>query len=188
MTKPLPPEKRKRRFDVVDWTETRVELLRAMFADRRSASEMAYAVQGGATRNAVIGKLHRLGLRHESAVVAAKRRDGQLASAATKRARSERERVVSGQALAERREKQAAAGRAAIAKVELRLVAKPAFVAREKPADDLYAHMRTEAGYHAAIAALSRRRATEKGFVRWRGNPTRQTAKNRSRKGCVRKT
>jgi hypothetical protein len=156
MTKPLPPEKRKRRIRVVDWTGDRVEILRRMWPDKNiDCAQIADAIGGGANKNAVVGKARRLKLGPKPQSSEAKQR-GQLAGAATKRARSEQQRVVSGQALAERRERQAAAGREAITKVELRLVANPAFVAREKPADDLYAHMRTDAGYHDTIAALSR--------------------------------
>lgn len=43
------------------WTEERVELLKKRWADGLSASQIA-AELGGVTRNAVIGKVHRLGL------------------------------------------------------------------------------------------------------------------------------
>lgn len=43
------------------WTDERCELLRKYFAENKAASEIAAAL-GGVTRNAVIGKLHRLGL------------------------------------------------------------------------------------------------------------------------------
>jgi GcrA cell cycle regulator len=43
------------------WTEERVELLRKLWADGLSASMIAVEL-GGITRNAVIGKVHRLGL------------------------------------------------------------------------------------------------------------------------------
>jgi len=43
------------------WTEERVELLKKLWADGLSASRIA-AELGGITRNAVIGKAHRLGL------------------------------------------------------------------------------------------------------------------------------
>ena len=43
------------------WTEERVELLKKLWADGLSASQIA-ARLGGVTRNAVIGKVHRLGL------------------------------------------------------------------------------------------------------------------------------
>jgi len=46
---------------VVSWTDERVELLRRLWEDGQSASKIA-AQLGGVTRNAVIGKVHRLGL------------------------------------------------------------------------------------------------------------------------------
>jgi len=43
------------------WTEDRVEELKKLWAEGHSASQIA-AKMGGVTRNAVIGKVHRLGL------------------------------------------------------------------------------------------------------------------------------
>jgi GcrA cell cycle regulator len=43
------------------WTEDRVEILTKLWADGLSASQIAKQL-GGVTRNAVIGKVHRLGL------------------------------------------------------------------------------------------------------------------------------
>lgn len=43
------------------WTEDRVELLKKLWMEGLSASQIA-AKMGGITRNAVIGKVHRLGL------------------------------------------------------------------------------------------------------------------------------
>lgn len=43
------------------WTDDRVDLLCRLWRDGRSASEISRAL-GGVTRNAVIGKVHRLGL------------------------------------------------------------------------------------------------------------------------------
>lgn len=43
------------------WTDERVELLKKLWSDGLSASQSA-KVLGGVTRNAVIGKVHRLGL------------------------------------------------------------------------------------------------------------------------------
>ncbi|MCA8878756.1 MAG: GcrA cell cycle regulator [Rhodobacteraceae bacterium] len=45
----------------MSWTEERVETLKKMWADGQSASQIAKEL-GGVTRNAVIGKVHRLGL------------------------------------------------------------------------------------------------------------------------------
>ncbi len=43
------------------WTDERVELLKKLWNEGRSASQIAAEI-GGITRNAVIGKVHRLGL------------------------------------------------------------------------------------------------------------------------------
>lgn len=45
----------------MSWTEERVELLRKLWTEGLSASQIA-AELGGVTRNAVIGKVHRIGL------------------------------------------------------------------------------------------------------------------------------
>jgi GcrA cell cycle regulator len=45
----------------MNWTDERVETLKKLWADGLSASQIA-AELGGITRNAVIGKVHRLGL------------------------------------------------------------------------------------------------------------------------------
>lgn len=45
----------------MNWTDDRVELLKKLWADGLSASQIA-AQLGGVTRNAVIGKVHRLNL------------------------------------------------------------------------------------------------------------------------------
>ena len=45
----------------MSWTDERVEILTKMWAEGNSASQIAKEL-GGVTRNAVIGKVHRLGL------------------------------------------------------------------------------------------------------------------------------
>lgn len=45
----------------MSWTEERVEVLKKLWAEGHSASQIAKQL-GGVTRNAVIGKVHRLGL------------------------------------------------------------------------------------------------------------------------------
>ncbi len=44
------------------WTDERVEVLKKLWLDGLSASQVAKSLGGGVTRNAVIGKVHRLGL------------------------------------------------------------------------------------------------------------------------------
>jgi GcrA cell cycle regulator len=50
-----------KRPDMQTWTDERVERLKKLWADGLSASQIAGEL-GGITRNAVIGKVHRLGL------------------------------------------------------------------------------------------------------------------------------
>lgn len=45
----------------MSWTDERVDLLKTMWGEGKSASQIAKEL-GGVTRNAVIGKVHRLGL------------------------------------------------------------------------------------------------------------------------------
>jgi GcrA cell cycle regulator len=46
----------------MSWTDERVELLRQLWLDGKSASQISAELGVGITRNAVIGKVHRLGL------------------------------------------------------------------------------------------------------------------------------
>ena len=46
----------------MSWTDERVELLKQLWIDGRSASQISTQLGHGVTRNAVIGKVHRLGL------------------------------------------------------------------------------------------------------------------------------
>ena len=62
----------------MSWTDERVEQLKKLWADGLSASQIA-AELGGVTRNAVIGKVHRLGLSGRV------KSPGQSASVRTKR-------------------------------------------------------------------------------------------------------
>ena len=50
----------------MSWTDERVETLKKMWTDGKSASQIAKEL-GGVTRNAVIGKVHRLGLSNRAA-------------------------------------------------------------------------------------------------------------------------
>jgi len=55
----------------MSWTDERVELLKKMWGEGQSASQIAKEL-GGVTRNAVIGKVHRLGLSNRTAGATAK--------------------------------------------------------------------------------------------------------------------
>lgn len=78
-TSPLPSRSRAAESFATGWTEERVALLKALWLDGLSAATVARRL-GGVTRNAVIGKVHRLGLSGRaqpatpgrSAVIAAK--------------------------------------------------------------------------------------------------------------------
>src|SRR5688572_16188365 len=48
--------------DKMSWTDERVELLKRLWTEGLSASQIAGRLGGGVTRNAVIGKVHRLNL------------------------------------------------------------------------------------------------------------------------------
>ncbi len=50
----------------MSWTDERVDLLKKMWSEGQSASQIAKEL-GGVTRNAVIGKVHRLGLSNRAA-------------------------------------------------------------------------------------------------------------------------
>ncbi len=62
----------------MSWTDERVELLKKMWSEGQSASQIAKEL-GGVTRNAVIGKVHRLGLSNRATAPA-----GQKAAAKEK--------------------------------------------------------------------------------------------------------
>jgi GcrA cell cycle regulator len=52
----------------MSWTPDRVEILKRMWSEGQSASQIAGEL-GGVTRNAVIGKVHRLGLSNRGTIV-----------------------------------------------------------------------------------------------------------------------
>ncbi|QBF30974.1 GcrA family cell cycle regulator [Thalassococcus sp. S3] len=54
----------------MSWTDERVELLKKMWGEGQSASQIAKEL-GGVTRNAVIGKVHRLGLSNRTGAASA---------------------------------------------------------------------------------------------------------------------
>lgn len=54
----------------MSWTDERVETLKKMWAEGQSASQIAKTL-GGVTRNAVIGKVHRLGLSNRASTAKA---------------------------------------------------------------------------------------------------------------------
>ena len=56
---------------MMSWTDERVEVLKRMWSEGQSASIIAKAL-GGVTRNAVIGKVHRLGLSNRATSTSSK--------------------------------------------------------------------------------------------------------------------
>jgi GcrA cell cycle regulator len=66
----------------MSWTDERVETLTKMWKDGRSAAEIAKEL-GGVTRNAVIGKAHRLGLSGRSSPIKKKAKDDTKKTAKT---------------------------------------------------------------------------------------------------------
>jgi GcrA cell cycle regulator len=66
----------------MNWTDERVELLRKLWSDGLSASQIA-AQLGGVSRNAVIGKVHRLKLSSRGRATAAPARQKKAVHAAT---------------------------------------------------------------------------------------------------------
>lgn len=68
------------------WTEDRVETLKKLWADGLSASQIAKQL-GGVTRNAVIGKVHRLGLSGRAAPSRPARRPAATRPAAPRKAK-----------------------------------------------------------------------------------------------------
>ncbi len=66
----------------MSWTDDRVETLKRMWAEGSSASTIAKALGGGVTRNAVIGKVHRLGLSNRAAGAPSEGMEPELAEAA----------------------------------------------------------------------------------------------------------
>lgn len=67
------------------WTEERVELLRKLWREGRSAAQVAAALGSDTTRNAVIGKIHRLGLADRSATASAAQSAPRVKAAKTTR-------------------------------------------------------------------------------------------------------
>lgn len=69
----------------MNWTDERVELLRKLWSEGLSASQIAAQLGGGVTRNAVIGKVHRLSLSGRAKPVSANPRPRKVRSASPHR-------------------------------------------------------------------------------------------------------
>ena len=77
----------------MSWTDERVETLKKMWAEGQSASQIAKEL-GGVTRNAVIGKVHRLGLSNRAGSSAPAPEKKAAKPAAKKAATKPTEKVV----------------------------------------------------------------------------------------------
>ncbi len=83
----------------MSWTDERVETLKKMWSEGQSASQIAKEL-GGVTRNAVIGKVHRLGLSNRAGASAAaapekkSAKSGGSASSRTTSKSTSRDKVV----------------------------------------------------------------------------------------------
>ena len=76
----------------MNWTDERVEQLKKLWAEGLSASQIA-AQLGGVSRNAVIGKVHRLKLSARGRATAAPTRQKKAATAAAGNAAARRQRT-----------------------------------------------------------------------------------------------
>ena len=71
----------------MSWTDERVEILTKMWAEGNSASQIAKEL-GGVTRNAVIGKVHRLGLSNRATTSSPSKSDAKAKSASKSNSRA----------------------------------------------------------------------------------------------------
>ena len=62
--------------ETYDWTDERIEILKSLWSTGKSASEISAQLPGALTRNAVIGKIHRLGLSTRKTTTRKVRREG----------------------------------------------------------------------------------------------------------------
>ena len=85
MDGPNRPSQRLRRSAAAPWTDDRIELLKARWSQGASARQISEEFGCGMTRNAVLGKLHRLGIARGSRHAVA----GRKASAAERARRSD---------------------------------------------------------------------------------------------------
>lgn len=85
------------------WTDERIETLKRMYAEDATASAIAAALGGGITRNAVLGKIHRMKLpagRQPRQLTAAKPKPVRRTPATRKAAPVAAKRTTSGSGLA----------------------------------------------------------------------------------------
>lgn len=109
------------------WTDARITRLSDLWREGKSATEIAKDL-GGVSRNAVIGKVHRLGLHHHG---------GHVAIAKVKRSEDDRKRLAKRQQIdrdrAMREERRKVAARARAEKLAQIAASRPAPVAAVLP-------------------------------------------------------
>ncbi|RMF73585.1 MAG: global cell cycle regulator GcrA-like protein [Alphaproteobacteria bacterium] len=76
----------------MSWTDEKIELLKKLWAKGLSASQIAKELGDGISRNAVIGKVHRLGLKSRPSPV--KSRSGKGKTTAGRRRKTREKQVV----------------------------------------------------------------------------------------------
>jgi len=122
-----------------------------LWADGWTAADIAIRFGGGMTRNTPIGIVNRSrgAFAEEAKSEHAAASDRRYGKALPHQKRTLQEPSQRGAPKKRYRPS------AAVSRVGLSMIANPTFVAWEKPVD-LYQHMRTDKGFHDAIAALSR--------------------------------
>lgn len=78
------------------WTDDRIEILRKLWDDGLSASQIAKELGENVTRNAVIGKAHRLGLKSRPSPVKKDAKKKAPAKPAVKKAPPKEKKIVGG--------------------------------------------------------------------------------------------
>jgi GcrA cell cycle regulator len=69
----------------IEWDEPRMELLKRLWVSGETARTIAERLDGGITRNAVIGKAHRLGLTGKHGSKGAASRDTRASTSKTRK-------------------------------------------------------------------------------------------------------
>ena len=152
----------------MSWTDERIERLKKMWAEGATASQIADEL-GGVSRNAVIGKAHRLGLEpRPSPVKPGEEKEAKKAAAAPAAAAQARAQGRSAEAAPPRRRPHGRAGTASAARSARRAGAGQCSIARSAPAAS-----------SARVPATSRRRSRRRRRAAWcrpsraRRSPTR---------------
>lgn len=152
----------------MSWTDERIDTLKTMWEAGQTASQIAEAL-GGVSRNAVIGKAHRLGLQSRPSPVVSKEEARQQAAAAAQAAGEQEVDASEEVALATPREPQVSAAPAEVAAIApsiepVSAANEPVAVERApepEPVSDAAAEQDDEDEDEAPVAAPMRERAVE---------------------------